>query len=36
MDLREMEIDEATWIRLDQERVMWWAFVKTVMNFCVP
>jgi hypothetical protein len=33
--LREMGIDEANWIRLDQDRVQWWAFVNTVMNLRV-
>jgi hypothetical protein len=29
---REIGIDGANWIRLDQDRVQWWAFVNTVMN----
>jgi hypothetical protein len=32
LDLREIGIDEANWIRLAQDRVQWWAFVNTVMN----
>jgi hypothetical protein len=32
MDLREIGIDGANWIRLDQDRVQWRAFVKTVIN----
>jgi hypothetical protein len=32
MDLREIGIDEANWIRLAQDRVQWRAFVNTVMN----
>jgi hypothetical protein len=36
MDLRDIRIDGANWIRLAQDRVQWRAFVKTVMNFRVP
>jgi hypothetical protein len=36
IDLREIEIDGANWIRLAQDRVNWQAFVKTVMNLRVP
>jgi hypothetical protein len=36
MDLREMGIDGANWIRLAQDRVRWGAFVSTVMNLLVP
>jgi hypothetical protein len=36
MDLREIGIDGANWIRLAQDRVRWWAFVSTVMNLGVP
>jgi hypothetical protein len=36
MDLREIGIDGANWIRLAQDRVQWRAFVNTVMNFGVP
>jgi hypothetical protein len=32
MDLREIVIDGANWIRLAQDRVQWWVFVNTVMN----
>jgi hypothetical protein len=36
MDLREIGIDGANWIRLDQDRVQWQAFVSMVMNLLVP
>jgi hypothetical protein len=36
MDLREIGIDGANWIRLAQDRVQWRAFVNTVMNDLVP
>jgi hypothetical protein len=36
MDLRDIEMDAANWIRLAQDRVQWWAFVSTVMNLRVP
>jgi hypothetical protein len=36
MDLREIGIDVANWIRLAQDRVRWRAFVNTVMNLRVP
>jgi hypothetical protein len=36
MDLREIEIDGANWIRLAQDRVHWRAFVNRVMNLRVP
>jgi hypothetical protein len=36
MDLREIGIDGANWIRLAQNRVQWRAFVNTVMNLRVP
>jgi hypothetical protein len=32
MDLSEIGIDGANWIRLAQDRVQWRAFVSTVMN----
>jgi hypothetical protein len=32
MDLREIGIDGANWIRLAQDRVQWRAFLSTVMN----
>jgi hypothetical protein len=35
MDLREIGIDGANWIRLAQDRVRWRAFVNTVMNLLV-
>jgi hypothetical protein len=34
--LRETGIDGANWIRLDQDRVRWRAFVNTVMKLRVP
>jgi hypothetical protein len=36
MDLKEIGIDGASWIRLAQDRVQWRAFVSTVMNLRVP
>jgi hypothetical protein len=36
VDLREIGIDGANWIRLTQDKVRWWAFVSTVMNLRVP
>jgi hypothetical protein len=36
MDLGEIGIDGANWIRLAQDRVHWRAFVNTVMNLRVP
>jgi hypothetical protein len=36
MDLAEIGIDGANWIRLAQDRVQWRAFVSTVMNLRVP
>jgi hypothetical protein len=36
MDLREIGIDGANWIRLAQDRVRWRAFVDTVLNLQVP
>jgi hypothetical protein len=36
MDLKEIGIDEANWIRLAQGRVQWRAFVNTVMKLRVP
>jgi hypothetical protein len=36
MDLREIGIDGANWIRLAQGRVQWRAFVNTAMNLRVP
>jgi hypothetical protein len=35
MDLREIGINGANWIRLAQDRVQWQAFVNTVMNLQV-
>jgi hypothetical protein len=36
MDLREIGIDGANWIRLAQDMVQWRAFVNTVMNLRFP
>jgi hypothetical protein len=36
MDIREIGIDGANWIRLAQVRVQWQAFVETAMNLRVP
>jgi hypothetical protein len=36
IDLREIRIGGANWIRLSQDKVQWRAFVSTVMNFRVP
>jgi hypothetical protein len=36
MDLGEIGIDGANWIRLTQDRVQCWAFVNMVMNLQVP
>jgi hypothetical protein len=36
LDLREIGINGADWIRLARDRIQWWAFVSTVMNLRVP
>jgi hypothetical protein len=36
LDLGEIGIDGANWIRLTQDRVQWRAFVNMVMNLRVP
>jgi hypothetical protein len=36
LDVREIGIDAANWIRLAQDRVQWWGFVRMVMNLRVP
>jgi hypothetical protein len=36
IDLMEIRIDGANWIRLAQDKVQWRAFVNTVMNLRVP
>jgi hypothetical protein len=36
MELREIWIDGAIWIRLAQDRVQWWVFVNMVMKLRVP
>jgi hypothetical protein len=36
LDLREVGIDGANWIRLAQDRVQWRAFVNAAMNLQVP
>jgi hypothetical protein len=35
MDLREIGIDDANWIRLAQDRIQWRAYVNKVMNLPV-
>jgi hypothetical protein len=36
LELREIGIDGANWIRLAQDRVQWRVFVSMVMNLRVP
>jgi hypothetical protein len=36
LDIREIGIDRANWIQLDQDRVQWRAFANTMMNLRVP
>jgi hypothetical protein len=36
MDLRDIGIDGENWIRLAQDRVLWRAFVSTVMKLRIP
>jgi hypothetical protein len=36
LDLREIGINGANWIRLAQNRIQWHNFVNTVMNPWVP
>jgi hypothetical protein len=36
MDHRETGIDGSKWIRLAQDRIWWWDFVRTVKNLRVP
>jgi hypothetical protein len=36
LDLREIEIDEANWIQLAQDKVQWQVFVDTMLNLRVP
>jgi hypothetical protein len=36
LDLREIGIDEANWIKLAQDRFRWWVLVGTLMNLRVP
>jgi transposase len=36
MDLRDIGIDGANWVRLPQDRAQWRACVNTVMNLRVP
>jgi hypothetical protein len=36
IDLRDIGIDGANWIRLAQDVVQWQSFVSTVMNLRVP
>jgi hypothetical protein len=35
LDLREIGIDRANWIRLAQDMFQWWGFVNTVMDLRV-
>jgi len=35
MDLREVGINWANWIRLAQDRIQWWAFVNAIMSLRV-
>jgi hypothetical protein len=36
MDLKEIGIEGADWIRLAQDRVQWWNFMSTVMKLRLP
>jgi hypothetical protein len=36
MNLREIGLDRANWIRLAQDKVQWRDFVNTAMNLRVP
>jgi hypothetical protein len=36
MELREIGINGANWIRLTKDRIQWWAFVIMVINLQVP
>jgi hypothetical protein len=36
MDLRELGIDGANWIRLARDRVQWRAFLNMIMNLRFP
>jgi hypothetical protein len=36
MNLKEIGINGANWIRLAQDRVQWWGFVNIVMDFQFP
>jgi hypothetical protein len=36
LDLMEIVIDGVNWIRLDQNRIQWRAFVNAVMNLRIP
>jgi hypothetical protein len=36
LDLREVGIDGANWIRLAHDKIQWRAFVNTVTKFRVP
>jgi hypothetical protein len=35
MDLRQIEINGAKWIRLAQDRIQWWVSVNTIMKLPV-
>ena len=36
MDLREVGCDAGDWMDRAQDRVQWWAYVRTVMNIRDP
>jgi hypothetical protein len=36
LDLRQIGIDGANWIQLDQDRIQWRVFVNTVTNLRIP
>jgi len=36
MDLREIGCEGVKWIEVAQNRIHWWIFVNTVINFKVP
>jgi hypothetical protein len=36
LELREIRIDGANWIRLAQDRAQWRAFVTTAVNLRIP
>jgi hypothetical protein len=36
MDFKEVGYEDVDWMHLAQNRILWWAFVKIVMNLCIP